>query len=390
MILQTERFTSGKFWVLKVFLLAVFFSIFFSGGIDLNFVARGGYPKSYFQKIEHPLLDITKLYNLNSHDANTNFRLTVPVILHLLGIHSYWSLPLLTVAAVCGILFISCLAGYQLTGDRVCGCFLAMNVAATYVGSFAFIGYYDEIAICQLALAALPNLAWWARGVLVFTASFTDERAFVASSLLLVAFFFIYGSFNTWKARLRNPHFLAVLGGMVAYGIVRLVLMKVAGLSSPTGGNGPGTMVNETLYYLHTVVWFSLEGGWLLYALAIAILFARSEFLTATSLLVASMAVLGLALMVSDTLRSTVYIFPMLFISLLLVSRNETVSMVRVYCFLAFLISAVSGNYNVYLNKITWFEPLTIHWVQSFLQMLYLHFYNLLPHTMPMPKPPTE
>src|ERR1700728_2116799 len=96
-ISQTERFTSGRMWWVKVFLLCVLFSIFFSGGLDLGLVDRGGYPQSYFQKIDHPLLDVAKVYGLNSHEANTNFRLTVPVLFHLAGIHGFWSLPILTV-----------------------------------------------------------------------------------------------------------------------------------------------------------------------------------------------------------------------------------------------------------------------------------------------------
>jgi hypothetical protein len=46
------------------------------------------------------------------------------------------------------------------------------------------------------------------------------------------------------------------------------------------------------------------------------------------------------------------------------------------------LISALGGNYNVYLEKITWFQPLLIHWLQSGVHVLYECVYPLLPHTM--------
>jgi hypothetical protein len=381
-ISQTEQFASGKFWWLKVFLLCVCFSILFSGGIDSGLGDRGGYPESYFQKIDHPLLDVTKIYGINSHDANINFRLTVPVLLHLAGIHNHWSLPILTILAICSILVTSCILAYHITGDRVCACFIALNVSATYVGSFGFIWYYDAIAICQLALACLPRMPWWGRGILVFTASFTDERAWVASSLLLVGSFFLSGNQQNIFTRIRNPNFLAVAGGMLSYGLVRLALVKYAGLSQVTGGNGPGNWV-VNCSYLHAAIWFSLEGGWLFYLLAVGALFLRRQFWEGTTLVFASLCFLGFALMIGDVLRSTIYIFPLLFICLNVVRQNETLPVFRIYCLLAFLISALGGNYNVYLGKITWFQPLLIHWLQTGLRTAYVWVYHLLPHTMP-------
>jgi hypothetical protein len=62
---------------------------------------------------------VAKLYAVNSHESNTNFRLTVPVVLHVLGIRTYWSLPFLTISAICLIILVSCTAGFQFTGDRV-------------------------------------------------------------------------------------------------------------------------------------------------------------------------------------------------------------------------------------------------------------------------------
>jgi len=380
-ILWAEKFTAGRNWILKVFLLCVAFSILFSGGVDLGLVARGGYQEGYFLKIEHPLYDMTKIYGEKFHEANINFRLTVPLLLHLTGIHGYWSLPFLTVAAICSVLITSCVAAYRITGDRICALFIALNVAATYVGSFGFIWYYDAIAISQLALAALPGVPWWGRGILVFTASFTDERAWAASSLLLVGNFCFSGPGRSLFDRLRNPNFLAVAGGMLFYILGRLLLMKYAGLSSPTTGNGPGKLVNVNFHYLHAAIWFALEGGWLFYGLAVGVLFVRRQFWSFASLVLVSLCFLGFALMIGDVLRSTIYIFPLLFLSLSLVSQNETLPILRCYSLLAFLISAMGGNYNVYLDKITWFQPLVIHWMQTALNVLYEWVYPLLPHT---------
>ena len=384
LVSQTEQFTSGKFWWLKIFLLCLLFSILFSGGLDFGLRDSARYPEGYFKKIEHPLLDAPKIYGLNSHESALNFRLTVPVLLYLAGIHNHWSLPILTILAICSILLTSCIIAHRITGDRVCACFIALNVSATYVGSFGLIFCYDAIAIAQLALVGLPGLAWWCRGMLVFTASFTDERAFVASTLLLVGSFFFSGNQQSFSARIHNPSFLAIAGGMLAYGLARLALMKFVGLSSPTQGAGPGALVSN-LTLLHPGVWFSLEGGWLFFLLTVGVLFAHRQFLTVTILVLVSLGYLGFAFMIGDLLRSTVYIFPLLFICLKVVRQNETLPTYRIFCLLAFLISALGGNYNVFLHKITWFQPLVVHWLQTGLTVLYEWVYPMLPHTMPYP-----
>jgi hypothetical protein len=225
-------------------------------------------------------------------------------------------------------------------------------------------------------------MPWWGRGILVFTASFTDERALVASSLLLFDNFFLSGNQQNIFTRIRNPNFLAVAGGGLAYGLVRLALVKYAGLSQVTGGIGPGTLVSN-FSYLHAPIWFSLEGGWLFYLLAVGVLFIRRQVWEGTTLVFASLCFLGFALMIGDVLRSTIYIFPLLFICLNVVRQNEALPVFRIYCLLAFLISALGGNYNVYLGKITWFQPLLIHWLQTGLHAVYVWVYPLLPHTMP-------
>ena len=96
-----------------------------------------------------------------------------------------------------------------------------------------------------------------------------------------------------------------------------------------------------------------------------------------------SLGSLVFGLMIGDVMRSTIYIFPLLFICLEIVHRNEKLPWLRTYCLIAFLISALGGNYNVYLDKITWFQPLLIHWMQSLGQALYDCIYSFLPHTMP-------
>lgn len=383
---RLEQFTASRNWVLKVFLASLLFSVFLSGGLDLGLSDRGGYQPGYFQKIDHPLLDVGKLYGGNSHDANLNFRLTVPVILHVLGIHQPLVLPCLTVFAICLILVASCLVAYQLTQDRVCACLIALNVSATYVGSFGFIWYYDAIAISQMALAMLPRMVWWLRGILVFTAAFTDERAFVASGLLLAAYLFLpVPGVVGLIARLRQSGFAAVAAAMGLYGVARLCLMKFAGLSSPTGGNGPGMLVNQNFNYLHAAIWFALEGGWLLFGLALIALVINKERLAAAGLILAALGFLGFTLMIGDVLRSTIYIFPLLFVSLTVLSRNESIPNLRTYCLIAFLLSALAGNYNVYLGKITWFQPLIVHGLQVAGQAIYGAIYHFLPHTMPPP-----
>ncbi len=359
-VARSENFVSGRHWSVEVVFLAVLFSVLFSGGVD-DWLWKIGerYPSLYYSKIEHPLMDVSRVAMADTHDAKINFRLTVPVILHLLHIpaEEYWLLPVLTACGTCAILWISCWFTFRVTADRVCALFVTLAISSTYMGSLAFTRYYDAIAICQLLLAMLPGVPNVLRTILVFTAAFTDERAFIAAPLLLVQNILPHPDAPDVRPRLLNRGTSAILIGMAGYALGRILLARYAGLSSPTGRVGLAVLVDNFPFW-HAGIWLALKGGWLLVGLAFYCLWQRREFVPVIAFAGTILPVMVSGFMVYDVLRSTSYVLPALLVALVIIKDHEKTSLLRLYCLAAFLISAVTGNYNVWLGQVTWFRPL--------------------------------
>src|SRR5579883_47736 len=305
---RSENYVAGRYWMLEALFLSVMFTVLFSGGVDDRLsVASGHYWfPAYFQKIEHPLLDVAKINPPQNHEAKLNFRLTVPVILHVLHVPAdqKWTLPVLAACGSCALILISCLFAWRVTGDRVCGLYSALTVSCTYIGSFGFAMYYDTIALSQLAFAMLPGVPWFAKGLLVFTASFTDERAFPASLFLLAQPLSSSPPLQPFLHRLRRPDFLAVLGGMLAYFAGRLALERFAGLTSPHAGIGTANLLWNVRFW-HAGTWLALKGGWLLLAVAAICLWQRKQFASLAVCAFATFVCVSSGFFVEDVLRST-------------------------------------------------------------------------------------
>jgi disulfide bond formation protein DsbB len=54
------------------------------------------------------------------------------------------------------------------------------------------------------------------------------------------------------------------------------------------------------------------------------------------------------------------YFFPAFLVALLIVAKREEPRVLRIYCFLAFVISALGGNYYIAGDKAIWMMPLPV------------------------------
>ncbi|HMJ90490.1 MAG TPA: hypothetical protein VK530_11780 [Candidatus Acidoferrum sp.] len=355
-----EGFVSSRFWMVKVTVLGVAFSILCSGGIDF-YNLKHGYYGGYYKKIQHPLTDMSKAYEAGTHEAKLNYRLTVPVLLHPLNLSEYqalrWALPIVTIVGVCLLIYFSCLVTFQITGDRVTSLFMTLFVSSTYLGSFGFILCYDAITMAQVILALAPRIPAFVRAALVFSASFTDERGFMAVGLILIGDFCLLEQKGLRSMFTRRS--MALLAGMASYWLARLVLVRWSDLPSPIKGVGPGTFVHHIEHW-HPGIWFALEGGWLLAGLAVLLVWQERRRLRAFLFIATLIAMFAFCFANGDLVRTTSYALPLAFTTLWAVAGNDHLRITRKYCFFAFFISAIGGNYNVYLNEITWFLPLPV------------------------------
>ena len=143
--------------------------------------------------------------------------------------------------------------------------------------------------------------------------------------------------------------------------MVRFAIAHWTGLPAPIKGVGPGSFVRHIRFW-NAGIWFALGGGWLLFISAFLAACDRGRRYLLLLLVVFLVAMFGACFANGDIVRTTSYALPLAFVSLgsIALNLNENVPRIRLYCFLAFSISAVGGSYNVYLDKITWFEPLPI------------------------------
>jgi len=353
-----STFTSGPRWQAKTTLLCIVFTVFVTGGIGFD-TLQAGYYEAYYEKIEHPLKDLTLSYPPGSHQAKLNFRLTVPVVLHALGLHSHWILPALTIVAVVMILFLSCVLAYQISGSRLVALFTALEVSSTYTGSFGIIWYYDTIALALVALALLQQTPWYLRGALVFAAAFTDERGFIAS--LFVLPFVATSSQNESRGiRFISRDTIAILAALGLYFVARLWLQYATGMMSTFKGVGPAIFAGHIRFW-HAGFWFALEGGWLFVSFAVLSLLLRKQYLRLAVFLIPISGLLVGGLMDGDILRSTAYIFPAIFVALKILSEHESHQALTLYAIAAFFISVIGGNYNILIDEITWLMPLPLY-----------------------------
>lgn len=356
LLIWAETFTAGKLWVGKTTLLCIFFTLMVAGGFGFE-TFRNGYFDAYYEKIQHPLQDLTLTYAPGSHEAKLNARLTVPVVLHILGIHARWILPALTIAAVVAILFLSCLLAFQITGNRVVALFLALEVSSTYTGSFGWIMAYDAITLALVACLLLAQIPWYIRGILVFAIAFTDERGLIAA---LFAFPFLTPKGNiSWRKAI-NRDTVACAAGVILYFVGRLWLRFGVGMMSTLKGVGPGSFAGNVPHW-HAGFWFALEGGWLFFLLALLSLLIRKQYVRLVLFLIPTFGLLAGSFMNGDVLRSTAYLFPALFVSLKILREHETDRTLVFYSLIALFASMIAGNYNVYLGKITWLMPVPVY-----------------------------
>jgi hypothetical protein len=379
--LQWERiqqwatsFVSGPRWIWKVLLLCIAFSILCGGSVDF-YNLEHGYYQGYFQKIEHPLADLSKIYEAGSHEAKLNYRLTIPVLLHPLGLNAeqalHWVLPAVSIIGVCLVILFTCLVTFQYTEDRVVSLFAALNVSATYIGSFGFILCYDAITMAQVILAMAPRIPWLCRMLLAFSASFTDERGFMAAGLIVLGNTLL--PLGKESGPLINRQSFAILSGLAGYWVVRLILAHWFALPGPIKGVGPGSFVLHIKHW-HAGIWFALEGGWLLVTLSLFALWKNGRRLRSWLFVLSLALPLGLSFANGDLVRTTCYLLPLGIRAVVVIFHNERREAVRFFAFFAFLISAICGSYNVYMNEITWFMPLPVQLIEQGMKDLYVVF----------------
>jgi hypothetical protein len=253
-------------------------------------------------KVNDPWLDYRRAFPAESNEAKRNFRIAVPLLAHATGF-GIAAVPVVRFALQAVLLVGLLLAAERACGDRVAALATALAVAGTYVGTSVWMddwGWFDNCAQAFMVAALVCRRPFWSCAVVV-AAAFTDERALLAVPLIVL--------YRFWTGA-RRPLVWAPLIAVPAYFLGRLLAALAFRISTSMAGIAAADMIQPNLRVSVLGAWSSLEGGWLLVAIAcVAALRARNR-LGALLLAAAALVPVAASVAVIDFSRSASYAFP--------------------------------------------------------------------------------
>jgi hypothetical protein len=313
---------------------------------------RGTWRKTMV-KVDYPLTDMARFPD-KSHEAKLTFRVTVPLLAHVLHLRRN---GMLILAGVAGVLLLYAVLGiaHRVTGSRKAALFVCLAIACAWPGETAFHelrgGYFEAVALCLLVLA-MADLPSPLTAAAVCGAAFTDERALVACGLVFL--------FWVSESGLFARRSVAVLIGCGAYGATRLWLTLAHSIIVSTGGNGLPVFLHET-NIIPLGIWTGLGGAWLLVVCCLAALLLQRRYGMAAAFCAATVAVAGIALLVLDVTRSMAYCLPAVFVGISALKRSESLEAVEKLSIAAGAISLLTPAYVVQGSwEVYWLYPLPV------------------------------
>lgn len=354
-----EHFTGSKLWIIKAALVLTLLSLFFTfpnyqvlkEPVSTNDTASIPSISQMVQRqVQNPLYIVPDCKG--AQPEKRQFRILMPVIGHLLHLNVK---GLIAIQQIVGVLFfvVIILLVTQITGDRVLALLSAAAFAFSYMGKACFVDlwpFFDGIAYCLLALGMLYRKPWLIF-LCILAASFTDERALIASALI----------FLWWKMRssdtedsitfksLFRPDWASssVVIAWIAYFGIRILLTKHYHFVTHHGSMaGVDAAYKQTWKYLTFALLSGPKMLWLVIFLGIAALLIKRQYLFCLLLLASLGISTVVAAAVYDVTKSISYIFPAIFIGLWLLHKTDSRQNLRylflVIVFLCFLIPSFS------------------------------------------------
>ena len=349
--------TAGRRWKARATLFVLAFSLF-RAFPNYNFLREPEVPGTWQRaaiKTADPMADMARLFPAGSHEAKLTFRITVPLIAHLLHLGQAGQLALFAVSGL--LLFLCALTLAEIvTTSRTVALYVTLAIACTWPGMLAFHqllgGFYDVVALLLLLCAVTARRPAVAAAAL-FAAAWTDERALLAAPILLL--------FAVMRSE--RPRSTALLAATAAYAGSRIWLAHAWGLRTTLAGTGLDLFLRN-VHLAPLGVWSGLAGCWLLVAAALAILAARRRYLEFAALLFCLGLVTAPALMVEDLTRSMTYLLPAVFVALHVLARNESPLTVERIAQITMLVCVLLPTWFVQSGDVTWILPLPLQLIR--------------------------
>lgn len=322
--------------------IAIMLLSFFSNVTPLGDFRRY-YKNVIVERDEYYLYRVTKdrSENLTGHivyqDGASNnrvFRLALPVMVKVLRIKKV-SIAIYGLQLLLGVLmyFLMSKFLFRLLDDKIATLLCLVALACIYFGTSFFIecnGYGDFYSFFLLFLAMYfrnPLIIF----TCVFTAAWCDERAWVASGLIFLWWWISPSILSGNKIRFKpTRQMISILASIIGYALLRFYLIKNLGMNSTYVNDEFTQIIKDSIGSFGFKFMWLLEGLWLLIILATAILYTNKDYLKLVLFTGGTLIMPLLGLVTFDSTRSGTYVFPMVFIALLIVRTKLTVRQLRI------------------------------------------------------------
>ena len=318
-----SRCTSGRYWLTKSTMLSVLLCFFFSGPPPIFNERTSIYSwEIYSLKIASPFTDITPhVDDLGKHEAKLNYRLTVPVIANLLQLNRTAIVGLAIALGIASFALIIAAASTA-TSSRILGIttdLLTATLPSGYLPFYAGNGLlFDGYALFFLAWGCAARRPW-ELALAVFLASWTDERALLASCLVWA--FHAAKSPDQPGPKVRTM-VIACTSAWVVYFASRYGIWSAFHLPTNAAGTGLACL-KRNAYLFQWCLWNSLKFAWCpLIFIGVQAIRLKKELAFSALLIGGTGIVLGASLLVDDLTKSMAYVLPALPLMSLLLARH--------------------------------------------------------------------
>jgi hypothetical protein len=303
-------------------------------------------------QVDHLPCDMGRLFPPDSHESKLTFRLTVPVIARVLHLGETGLLIFYGLAGI-ALLYMALKLSEKITGSRRAAFFVCLAIACVWAGETSFHelygGVYDGVALCLVLLALSTESALLA-GASLFLATWTDERALIASAFVLLC---------------GKKRAIAAVTAGAAYVVTRLILTKAYSLAVATGSVGFSVLQSHAAL-IPIGFWTGLGGAWIIVVFSVIVLFRRKRYWIASAFCGLLGAATAAAFLVMDVTRTMAYCLPAVFIALGILVRFESTGKVGKLVKIAGVASVLTPTFFVMGNTVLYLYPLPVEIIRWF------------------------
>jgi hypothetical protein len=344
--------------VLKLSLFVVFFTLFFAFPPYSSPIDNSTWD-AVFMQIKHPFQTIDA--PAYSHTSKLTFRLFPVLLGYVFGLSKNGFIVFLHAIGFC-IIYLSMIYFNKILKDKFKSLLLSFSLGCIYFGKVSFVefrGIFDGIALLLLIIPLL-----YRNYVLTFCtilcASWTDERALIASSLIFISFLFEFFYSNIEKKKIKYQ-LIAILISWITYFILRFFIANVFHLKTSTGGISLEILALNFEYFPLSF-WGAFEGFWFLILFYLFTIWKTNKLLSIGMYLSIFLLIIA-SYLVIDVTRSLAFLGVLIFIATKFLSVYKKEIFSYRYCQIIFLTSFLYPAYIVAGDQIVWIKPVVLEYI---------------------------